>query len=88
MRITSIECHPITLEFHDWLADGLLHFHGSSGLKRCVFIVHTDVGLEGVGEGGFVPEDVREKYIGTDPVRLDRRRHVAVHRQGDVRPDG
>ncbi len=67
MRITSIECHPITLEFHDWLADGLLHFHGSSGLKRCVFIVHTDVGLEGVGEGGFVPEDVREKYIGTDP---------------------
>ena len=66
MRITDIEAHPITLEFNDWHADALMHFHGSSGLQRSIFIAHTDTGLEGLGEGRATPEMV-EQYIGTDP---------------------
>ena len=66
MRITDIEIHPITLEFNDRHADSLMHFHGSSGLVRSIFIVHTDNGLQGLGEGRATPEVV-ERYIGTNP---------------------
>ena len=66
MRITEVEQHDVTLEFNDWHADALFHFHGSGNLRRTVVVVHTDNGLEGLGEGR-VGDDVIDKYIGTDP---------------------
>jgi len=65
MKITEIEVHHITLEYVDWLADSLMHYYGPA--KRTVYIVHTDSGLEGLGEGSAEPEETIERYFGTDP---------------------
>ena len=66
LRVTEIESHPITLEYHDWLAYPFNHFYGPS--KRTVYVVHTNRGLIGLGESGS-PEsaEIIKKYQGTNP---------------------
>ncbi|HZT32423.1 MAG TPA: mandelate racemase/muconate lactonizing enzyme family protein [Bryobacteraceae bacterium] len=66
IKITEIETHRITVEYHDWIAYQLNHYYGPS--QRTVYVVHTDNGLTGLGEGGSSePEEVVKRYIGTSP---------------------
>ncbi len=65
IRITEIETHDITVDYDDWIAYQLNHYHGPS--RRAVYIVHTDKGLTGLGEGQKAPDAVVEKYVGTSP---------------------
>ncbi|MCZ6679218.1 MAG: mandelate racemase/muconate lactonizing enzyme family protein [Candidatus Poribacteria bacterium] len=66
MKIAEIEVHEITLEYVDWIAYQLNHFYGPVG--RTVYVVHTDNGLVGLGEGGRTePQEVIDQYIGTSP---------------------
>lgn len=65
IRITEIETHDITLEYHDWIAYQLNHYYGPRG--RTVYVVHTNKGITGLGEGQKESEDTVEKYVGTSP---------------------
>ena len=65
IRITEIETHDITLEYHDWIAYQLNHYYGPRG--RTVYVVQTNKGITGLGEGQKESEDTVEKYIGTNP---------------------
>jgi len=66
MKITRIEVHEITLEYEDWIAYQLNHYYGPA--RRTVYIVHTDNGLEGLGEGGTTePQEIIDQYIGSNP---------------------
>ena len=66
MKITEIEVHEITLEYQDFLAYQLNHYYGP--IQRTVYVVHTDTGLEGLGESGRrEPQDVIDQYIRTNP---------------------
>ena len=66
MKVTEIEVHEVMLEYQDFLAYQLNHYYGPT--KRAVYIVHTDTGLEGLGESGRAePSEVVEEYIGTNP---------------------
>ena len=64
ITITDIETHEIKLDYLDWLQYELNHFYGPTSRK--VYVVHTDKGLYGLGEGHSTPE-VLEQYIGTSP---------------------
>ena len=66
MKVTEIEVHEVMLEYQDFLAYQLNHYYGPA--KRVVYVVHTDTGLEGLGESGRAePSEVVEEYIGTNP---------------------
>lgn len=66
MKVTEIEVHEITLEYHDWIAYELNHFYGPVG--RTVYVAHTDTGLVGQGEsGGTEAQEVIDRYIGSNP---------------------
>jgi len=66
MKINRIEVHEITLEYEDWIAYQLNHYYGPA--RRTVYVVHTDNGLEGLGEGGTTePQEIIDQYIGTNP---------------------
>ena len=65
MKITEIEVHEITLEYKDWISYELTHYNGIS--RRTVYIVHTDTGEIGLGEGKKEPADIIEQYIGSNP---------------------
>lgn len=66
MKVTDIEVHEITLEYEDWIAYQLNHYYGPA--RRTVYVVHTDNGLEGLGEGGTTePQEIIDQYIGTNP---------------------
>ncbi|MBI1930025.1 hypothetical protein HYR99_37960 [Candidatus Poribacteria bacterium] len=66
MKITEIEVHDITLEYEDFLAYPLNHYYGPT--RRTVYVVHTDTGLEGLGESGTrESQGVIDRYIGTNP---------------------
>jgi L-alanine-DL-glutamate epimerase-like enolase superfamily enzyme len=66
LKFTDIEIHDVTLEYQDWIAYQLNHFYGPS--HRRIYIVHTNTGLEGLGEGDArEPAEVIKKYIGTNP---------------------
>ena len=65
IRITDIEKHTIHPSYVDWLHYELNHFYGPT--KRSVYVVHTDQGLQGLGEGRDEPDEVLEKYIGSSP---------------------
>ena len=65
IRITDIEVHEITVDYEDWIAYPLNHYYGPT--KRTVYVVHTDKGLTGLGEGSREPDEVIEKYFGTSP---------------------
>lgn len=66
MKITDIEVHEIGLEFQDALAYEFGHYNHIS--KRIIYVVHTNTGLIGLGEGHEAePPDVLEQYIGSNP---------------------
>ena len=64
ITITDIEEHEIHPDYLDFLHYELNHYYGPT--KRKVYVVHTDKGLYGLGEGNEKP-DVLEQYIGTSP---------------------
>jgi len=61
IRITDIEKHEIHPDYVDWLHYELNHFYGPT--KRSVYVVHTNKGLQGLGEGRKEPDAVLENYI-------------------------
>ena len=66
MKVTEIEVHEVTLEYHDWIAYELNHFYGPVG--RTVYVAHTDNGLVGLGEGGGIEtQEMIDRYIGSNP---------------------
>ena len=69
MRITEIEIHEILLPFHDYNATWLFRYQGIDTQLRTVYIVKTDIGLEGYGEswGPAQKKDQFAMYVGTDP---------------------
>ena len=66
MKITEIEKYEVAMEQQDWNTYAIMHFYGSCQAKRTILVVHTDTGLEGLGEGN-VKDEVLERYIGTSP---------------------
>jgi L-alanine-DL-glutamate epimerase-like enolase superfamily enzyme len=69
MKITDIEIHEILLPYHDYNSTWLFRYQGIGTQLRTIYIVKTDLGLEGYGEAGG-PAQSREqfaKYLGTDP---------------------
>ena len=69
IKVTDIEVHDIMLPYEDWIAYQLDHYYGPS--RRTVYVAHTDNGLVGLGESnGREPEEVIEKYIGSNPLLL------------------
>ena len=71
MKITEIEVHEITPPFHAWNSEALTRYQGSDFRCRTMFVLHTDNGLEGLGDGlgRRTPADDEwvERMIGTDP---------------------
>ena len=66
MKITEIEVHQISLPYEDWLAYPLRHYGAPS--QRTIYVVHTDTGLTGLGDGGKpVTDEVLDRYIGSNP---------------------
>ena len=63
--ITDIETHDVKLDYLDWLHYELNHFYGPT--RRTVYVVHTDKGFYGLGEGRSEPQEVLQQYIGTSP---------------------
>ena len=71
MKITDIEIHEITPPFHAWNSEALTRYQGSDFRCRTMFVLHTDNGLEGLGDGlgRRTPADDEwvERMVGTDP---------------------
>ena len=66
MKITDIDIYRITLPYDESRAYELIHYHDLS--QRTIYVVHTDAGLIGLGEGEQ-PErqEVLDQYIGSNP---------------------
>ena len=64
LKITDIEEHEIHPSYLDWLENDLNHYYGPRSRK--VYVVHTNRGLQGLGEG-HEKSEVLEQYIGTSP---------------------
>ena len=70
MHITDMEIHTIQPRFQDFNAEAIIRYHGKAFQHRTVYVLHTDDGLEGIGESIGVARDtdaLREKYVGTNP---------------------
>ena len=71
MKITHIETHSICPPFLDWNSDVIIRYRGTDAPCRTIFVVHTDNGLEGLGEfGGLIRDGMEEEVaqlVGTDP---------------------
>ena len=66
MKITEIEVHEIKHRYVDWIDYPLMHYEGPK--TRTIYVVHTDDGLEGLGESGRTePQETIDQYIGTSP---------------------
>ena len=52
MKVTDIEVHEITLPYQNWIAYQLNHYGGPT--RRTIYVVHTDTGLIGLGDGGRI----------------------------------
>ena len=73
MKITDIELHPIHTPLRAWNRDAHRLFQGSNWDTRTIVVLHTDNGLEGLGEftgttNPTVEQDL-EKVRGTNPCR-------------------
>ncbi len=66
MKIADIEIRRVTLEYDESRAYELMHYHDLT--QRTIYIVHTEDGLVGLGEGER-PEsqEVIDQYLGTNP---------------------
>ena len=71
MKITEIEKHEICPPLRDWNCDALTLFHDTNFSYRTIYVVHTDDGLEGLGEQGGRERGGEnewiERVIGTNP---------------------
>ena len=70
MKITDVEVHTIQPPLQEFNAAAITRYHGKVFQQRTLFVVHTDNGLQGIGEAvgsGADADAVREKYIGTSP---------------------
>ena len=72
MEITDIEMHVIYPPLHAWKSEALTRFQGPQFGYRIVYIIHTDNGLEGLGETRGKPADPNvgewsQRLIGTNP---------------------
>ena len=66
MVVTEIDIHRVTLSYDDARAYELLHYHDLT--QRTIYVVHTDNGLIGLGEGEKPEEqEVLDLYIGSNP---------------------
>ena len=50
MLITDIEVHLIHPRLQDFNAADIVRYHGSTFQARPIFVMHTDTGLQGLGE--------------------------------------
>ena len=69
-RIDEIEFHYIFPAFQDFNATHLARSHGPVIQGRTILVLKTNDGLEGLGEYwgfGLDEDDLRSRYIGTDP---------------------
>tara|TARA_B100000686_G_C16794316_1_gene981141 strand:- start:104 stop:1348 length:1245 start_codon:yes stop_codon:yes gene_type:complete len=66
LKIADIEIRRVTLEYDESRAYELMHYHDLT--QRTIYIVHTEDGLVGLGEGER-PEsqEVIDQYLGTNP---------------------
>jgi len=66
MKITDIDIYRVTLPYDEARAYELIHYHDLS--QRTIYVVHTDDGLIGLGEGER-PErqEILDQYIGSNP---------------------
>lgn len=70
MRITDVEAHVIEPPLQDFNAAAIRRYHGTAFRYRTIFVLHSDTGLQGLGESVGVRDNVdelRERYVGTDP---------------------
>ena len=71
MKITDIEIHEIAPPFHAWNSEALTRYQGADFRCRTMFVLRTDNGLEGLGDGlgRRTPADDAwvERMVGTDP---------------------
>ena len=66
MKVTEIEVHPIATEYVQWQEYQLNHYYGPR--TRTIYVVHTDDGKVGLGEGGSTAtQEIIDQYIGTNP---------------------
>ncbi len=66
MKVTEIEVHEIGLEYHDWIAYQLNHYHDMG--RRTVYVAHTDDGRVGLGEGGSTAsQEIIDQYKDSNP---------------------
>ena len=71
MKITEVEVRTICPPLHEWNTEAMTRYQGPDIRYRTVYVIHTDNGLEGVGDLGGKPslairEDI-DRLIGTDP---------------------
>ena len=71
MKITEVQTHVIYPPFHSWNGDAILRYHGDIFSKRTIVVLHTDTGLEGIGEDGgewqAANHQWAERLKGTNP---------------------
>jgi len=70
LRITDIERHVVHLPLNDYHGATLYRCQGSEIMARTVFVVKTENGMEGYGEGmgsSWLPSEELKKFIGTSP---------------------
>ena len=65
MKVTDIEVHTISTEYADWEAYQLNHYYGPR--TRTIYVVHTDDGKVGLGEGSTLSQEVIDQYMRTNP---------------------
>ena len=73
MKITDIELHEIHPPLQGWNRDAHRLFQGTTWDTRTIIVLHTDSGLEGLGEclGAVAPtlEQELDQLRGTNPCR-------------------
>ena len=71
MRIVDVERHIVCPPLKEWNSDALTHHQGPDFRYRTVYVLHTDNGLEGLGEhrGKSWPgvEEWLSQLVGTNP---------------------
>ena len=89
MKIVEIEEHEVVPPFHDYNAETLFRYHGLSLQTRVIYVVRTDVGLEGYGEsGGPLRKGRLQGLPWHRSVRLDGGHQEPAHEHGRLRPHG
>ena len=82
LRITDVEVHEIVAPYQDFNARRLTRHRQLSFQARTVYVIRTDVGLEGYGETGNAPAPKREEFaylIGRNPfLEFNRVTHLGM----------